>query len=83
MPNQIIAIGKKGSIGTFFTITSKKGRDVTDEEIISGVTSFFSRLYKDFNVSLIVDVGEFTDILVSGPEINIVLSWSFVTNIEI
>ncbi|WP_282780364.1 hypothetical protein [Phaeodactylibacter xiamenensis] len=83
MSKQVITISKKGALGVLFVINPKDGREVSDDKIISAVSSFFVPIYGEVDVSFIKDIGHFTDIKVSGEGVDMILSWSFVRSVDV
>ena len=79
----VVKVVLKSNQNTLFTITCRSERELSDNDLISAVKSFYNKFYDNVEVEIVKDIGHFTDIKVSGIGIDLLLSWSFVSNVTL
>ena len=77
----VIKVELKSTQITLFTITCKSERNLSEQELKDAVKFFYDRIYGNVEVLIVPEIGHFTDIRVIGKNFDLLLSWSFVSNI--
>jgi len=77
----VVKVVLKSNQNTLFTITCKSERSLSEQELKNAVKFFYDRLYDNVEVLIVPEIGHFTDIRVIGKGVDLLLSWSFVSNI--
>jgi hypothetical protein len=79
----VVKVVLKSNQNTLFVITCRAERELHEIELKKAVKYFYVKLYQNVKVSIVKDIGHFTDIRVVADGLDVLLSWSFVTNVII